>query len=357
MRNLLKLLSIFSIAILFALASCEGPMGLQGEPGLDGKDGIDGVDANESCTQCHNENAVVETRIAQWETSVHATGGNAGYANRSGCVQCHTSQGFLEAVAEGSTASISIPTEPQQINCYTCHKIHDTFTASDWALTKPGAQVLDVKYAGADVTWNKQGSNQCVQCHQARPISSPPVLNGPDYTITSSGTRIGPHHSPTPNLILGKDAYEIPGTAFPTTNPHSTANGCLSCHMATPYGYTGGGHSFNMKYDRHGTETLLATGCLVCHTTYTDATIAAKMATLQGEVETKLASLQAKLLAAGIYNETTGLASPGTYKANIVLAYINFITIEEDRSEGMHNPGYTKILLDNAIAKMVAEGY
>ncbi len=358
MKNLIKSLSFFSVAAIM-LCSCEGPMGPAGADGAPGADGQNGIDANESCTLCHNNNAVIETKLAQWENSVHATGGNAGYCNRTGCLQCHTSQGFLQAVATGSTSGLTVPTDPQQINCYTCHKIHDTFTDDDWALTKPGAQVLDVKdIAGADVTWNKGNSNQCVQCHQARPISGAPAFTDNDFVVTSGGTRIGQHHSPTPNLILGKNAFEIDGTTdYPASNPHSSDKGCLSCHMSTPYGYVGGGHSWNMKYEVHENETLLTTGCLVCHTTYTATTIAAKLDDLQTEVEEKIADLEAQLIAAGVYDTSTELAKAGTFSSKLVYAYIIFDTIVQDRSEGAHNPGYIKALLDNTIEAMTALGY
>ena len=164
MKISIRLILLLAIAG-FLLASCEGPMGPTGDAGTDG------TDANENCTQCHNNNAKISNKTAQWAESTHSKGGNSAYANRSGCVQCHTSQGFLEYVAEGSTASLSIPVEPMQINCYTCHEIHSTFTESDWALTKPGAQILNVQYAGANVTWDKGTSNQCVACHQAFPVS------------------------------------------------------------------------------------------------------------------------------------------------------------------------------------------
>ena len=164
----------------FILTSCEGPAGAPGKDGKDGLPGTAGIDANETCTLCHSNSAVIETKLAQWGESLHATGENAAYANRSGCVQCHTSQGFLEAVAEGSTANVSVPTNPMQINCYTCHKIHDTFTDNDWALTKPAAEPLILKYAGVTITYNKGNSNQCVACHQARDVSPLPVLDGDD---------------------------------------------------------------------------------------------------------------------------------------------------------------------------------
>jgi len=351
MKNLIRFLSMLSVAG-FILTSCEGPMGPEGAAGADG---INGIDANATCTECHSNSAVIELKQAQWEESLHATGENAAYANRAGCVQCHTSQGFLEYVAEGSTAAISVPDEPMQINCYTCHEIHKTFTAGDWELTKPGAQTLEVKYAGADVIWDKGSSNQCAFCHQARAVSPAPVINGSDFAITNS--RIGVHHAPMTNFILGKIPFELTGTAYPSSNPHSTGSGCISCHMSKPYGYLAGGHNMGMSYDAHGTETLNTTSCLVCHTSNTAATIVTKYATLKTEVSGKLATLEAQLIAAGIYNSSTALAKTGTFKANAVLAYLNFNAVMEDKSLGLHNPGYTKALLDNSIAAMTALGF
>lgn len=350
MKSAFRIFLILSSAGIL-LASCEGPRGIEG------KAGKDGIDANESCTQCHNNNALIASKTAQWEESTHAVGGNAAYANRSGCIQCHTSQGFLEYVAEGSTANLTIPAEPMQINCYTCHEIHETFTADDWSLTKPGPQILNVKYAGADVTWNKGNSNQCVACHQALAVSPAPVAGGADFAIASS--RIGVHHGPNANLILGKTAFEI-GTGYPTTNPHSTDNGCIKCHMSTPYGYQAGGHSMGLKYDSHGTETRLLTGCTPCHDISSTALINAfntKITNYQADIQDKLTTLENKLISAGIYNAATGLAKTGTFKANAVIAYLNYNTIKEDRSLGIHNPDYSEKLLDNSITALTELGY
>jgi hypothetical protein len=287
MKNLFKLFSVM-IAAGFFLASCEGPMGPKGE------DGKDGLDANATCTECHSSSALIEQKVAQWSESLHATGENAAYANRTGCVRCHTSQGFLEYVAEGSDANISVPANPMQPNCYTCHKIHATYKTDDWALTKPGAETLILKYAGASVIYDKGSSNQCVGCHQARDVSPAPVLDGPDFVITSSGTRIGVHHAPMANILLGKIPFELAGVAFPATNPHysdAKSEGCVTCHMADPYGYMAGGHNMGMTYSAHGgPETLNNKGCLKCHA---DATsLQTKFAELQTLVQAKLDTLQ-----------------------------------------------------------------
>lgn len=354
MKNLVKLLLLFVFAISI-LTSCEGPMGPAGA------DGAAGIDANATCTLCHSNSAIIETKQAQWDNSLHATGENAAYADRIGCVRCHTSQGFLAYVGGATDANNPVLSDPMQINCYTCHKIHSTFTPDDWALTKPGAETLILKYAGAAITYNKGNSNQCVGCHQARDVSPAPVLNGPDFVITSAGTRMGVHHAPMANFLLGKIPFDVlPGTALPTSNPHeaNNAKGCITCHMATPYGYMAGGHNMSMTYSAHGgPETLNTTGCLTCHTTYTATTIAAKFTTLENDVTTKLATLKAQLIAAGIYNTSNDLAKAGTFKANAVLAYLNYDAVIQDKSFGAHNPTYIKTLLDNSIKAMTDLGY
>jgi len=125
--------------------------------------------------------------------------------------------------------------------------------------------------------------------------------------------------------------------------------------MSAPYGHLAGGHNMGVWYDSHGTETLLKTGCTTCHTNTT--TLDTKIADLKSDITEKMASLEAQLIAAGIYNSATGLAKTGTFKANAVLAYLNYNTVKEDRSNGIHNPGYISTLLDNSIATMEALGY
>ncbi len=345
MKNLIRLISAICVAG-FILTSCEGPAG---PAGINGQDGTDGIDANATCTTCHNNSALIEQKQAQWEQSVHATGTNAAYANRTGCVRCHTSQGFLEYVAEGSDADISVPTDPMQINCYTCHQIHTTFTTDDWALTKPGAETLIVKYDGADVVYDNGNSNQCVGCHQARAISPAPVLNGADFEITNN--RIGFHHAPMANFLLGKLPSELPGETFPSSNPHFGDNGCITCHMSTPYGYQAGGHNMGMTYEQHSATEVNTAGCLTCHSSVPD------FESLQDLVSAKLDTLRSQLTVAGIYDPESELANKGTFKANAVLAYINYDAVTMDHSLGVHNPGYIKAMLDNSIATMVALGY
>jgi len=100
---------------------------------------------------------------------------------------------------------------------------------------------------------------------------------------------------------------------------------------------------------------MLQTGCTTCHLNADNLT--SMLATLTDDISDRMEVLEAQLVTAGIYNTTTELANKGTFKANAVLAYLNYNTIKEDRSHGIHNPEYTRVLLDNSIAAMTALGY
>ena len=109
--NLLtSLLSAAAVVSLFAVSSCtkEGPQGPKGE------------DGNATCGVCHDFSETVETKILQWNNSVHATGGNY-ERNTTECAVCHTSQGFKERILTGAHETAADISDPANINCYTCH--------------------------------------------------------------------------------------------------------------------------------------------------------------------------------------------------------------------------------------------
>jgi hypothetical protein len=60
------------------------------------------------------------------------------------------------------------------------------------------------------------------------------------------------------------------------------------------------------------------------------------------------------LQTAGIYNPagTSGTAVKGDYPTKVVGAYWNFITIIEDKSQGVHNPKFVEKILENSIASL-----
>lgn len=350
MKRSLRLITLLVLSGLL-LASCEGPMGPVGEQGTQGDKGDPGTTF--SCTDCHFNNSPMSAYLAQWGESTHALGGNASYCNRTGCVQCHTSQGFLAWVSGESPAAIEIPVNPMQINCSTCHNIHTSYTSSDWALTNVGPQTLELLYGGEALVWDKGNSNQCVACHQAQVVSPAPVPGGADFTVTN--VRMGPHHAPHANMVMGRTQFEPAGSAtYPAGNYHNVASGCVTCHMSDPYGYQAGGHNMGIWYDEHGQKKMLYTGCVSCHE---GVDMVAKVAGLEATIDGKMDRLKAQLTEAGVYNSATGLLNAGSFKPEAVAAMMVYLTVEDDHSHGVHNPRYTKALLDNTISSMEVIGF
>lgn len=332
---------VFSlIAVTSLFYGCEGPAGPKGDAGADGKDGANG---NSTCGECHGVSTDVLAKIIQYDASMHAIGGHF-ERNSTTCAPCHTHEGFVEVLETGAQATAANIDNPTPPNCRTCHMIHTNYNQDDFKLTTEASVKLWIN----DEVVDFGAANLCANCHQSRVVSPFPVPNGEDVQITSS--RFGPHHGPQANLLAGTSGFEIPGSiAYPTGKPmHATGitNACIGCHMQTPYGTQAGGHNMSMTYNE---GSPLMGACISCHTDAEDFDINGYVTEIKGLLE----SLKEKLTEAGIYNPETGLANSGkSYSANVAGAYLNFVTIEEDRSHGIHNPKYTKALLTNSLESL-----
>ncbi|RPI46324.1 MAG: hypothetical protein EHM46_00710 [Bacteroidetes bacterium] len=323
------------------LSSCEGPAG---PPGMDGEDGVDGVDANETCIVCHNSGVVLLAKQEQTMSSHHLTGGNYG-RNHTDCAPCHTHQGFIETQASGETETANTIIDPAPINCRTCHLIHNNYDASDWGLTTSSA--VELQYGDATVDLGGP-ENLCVNCHQSRPVNPDPLTQTGELSVTSS--RYGPHHGPQGNMLWGAGAYEISGSkTYPEEGSHAHAGaGCTTCHMAeVPYsGITAGGHTFSMTYGEDG-ENI--NGCVGCHSSLEEFDYNG----FQTEIEELMVQIHDIMATNGWLNENGSVnASSGTplvLNQDQLGALLNYKTIEEDRSMGIHNPAYMEALLTNTL--------
>ncbi|MCB0805557.1 MAG: hypothetical protein KDC05_07130 [Bacteroidales bacterium] len=348
--NLLYLFGVLGLFVALSMSSCtkegpQGPAGKDGVDGVDGEDGIDGTDGTATCIQCHDNSESIETKILQWGASIHATGGNY-ERNATDCAPCHTSQGFKERILTGAMETAEVIQDPSNINCYTCHFIHDTYTSGDYALRTTEPVTLWIN--GEEIDFGN--GNLCVQCHQPRVSTIPDVTNPDgDYEVTSG--RWGPHHGPQSTVVTGKAFYEV-GSGYTNSMHDQTPGGCIGCHMADAFGSQAGGHSFNITYEYHGSTEFNLNGCVDCHGSIDDAEAA--LEEFEPEFEMLLDSLANLLIAEGIYNPDggSGTAVTGTYSNKVAGAYWNFITLEEDRSMGVHNPKYTKKILENTIESL-----
>jgi hypothetical protein len=332
----------FAVMMVFALVSCEGPegpAGAIGPAGPAGPAGPEGQAGTTNCIECHGSSQLLTSKLNQYAASIHATGGNY-ERNSASCAACHTSQGFLDRMATGSMEASGTVEDPLGPNCYTCHKIHSTYTTADWELT----YTAPVEFMNGKGTFDQGKANLCANCHQPRPA----VIPGPDDTglVNVSSSRYGPHHGPQSQILAGVGGVEFGGNY--SAGPHgSIENGCITCHMASAFGNQSGGHVMNIAYVYHDAKEYNFAGCADCHD---PATIETKFEDTQHEIETLLEELKTLLIDKGIYNTANDLAVTGDHDAKLVGAYYNFIYIEEDRSLGVHNPSYTKRLLEQSIA-------
>jgi hypothetical protein len=345
--------------LAFALAGCEGPTGPAGPAGTagaagpagpagpQGPAGPAGQDANQNCTQCHVNDTRLFARELQYKNSVHYTGGDF-ERSTAPCAACHTHEGFIERIASGAQTAGPID-QPSPPNCRTCHQIHTTYTDADFAFTATAP--VDLWYApGQSVDFGK--GNLCAQCHQARPVDPLPAIGGADVAVTS--TRYGTHHSPVAEVMGGVGLFDFSGNVAGGPFRHGESDvGCPTCHMAMPFGAQAGGHTMAMTYDYHGSEEDNVAGCMSagCHSA--GSVVDFDKFGDQTEVQSRLDALATLLRAKGIMAAAPSTSSvAGTWPANVAAAFVNWQTINEDKSLGIHNPPYVLGILQASIDAM-----
>ncbi|MCL4367821.1 MAG: S-layer homology domain-containing protein [Actinobacteria bacterium] len=286
---------------------------------------LDRVDTeNGDCKACHNDTTLLTGKAAAWSKSLHATGEvfleDGG--NKS-CAGCHSGGGFSAMVAAGQNPSQVTAGDPNPTpqDCRACHKIHTTYTGTDWAL-ETTAPVAFYALAG---TYNGGAGNLCANCHQPRRVFPAADATGM-VTVTA---RFGPHHGPQSAMLLGiGGAGATVGT--PMFHYTAVADTCVTCHMGE-----GATHTFAPSVET----------CKTCHADATNFDIGGT----QTEVQTMLDELKAALVAKGLLNAEGGIVA-GTYPEAQAAALWNWIYVNnEDKSKGVHNPAYTKALLQAGL--------
>lgn len=352
MKTLKKLGYLVLVASSFLFLNCTsdpvaGPPGTDGIDGIDGIDGADGVDGTTSCVSCHSV-AYREPIEMAYENSAHGNGSSWARGTNPTCARCHNNEGFKDFLSNLYLDSLGFATADttgyavsNPITCTGCHDKHRSFDfendGNDYAIRTidpvnlfldPNV-TIDIKNASDELG----RSNLCINCHQPRNSYEIP---GPtaDYEITSS--RFGPHHGPQSTMLEGIMGANISGSAaYPGVGAagHRQGASCIACHMGETTDGTDGGHTWEP------TENT----CITCHTGGPPSEVEGFAADIQ--------QLHDLLVAAGSINDD-GSAIPGTYPANVAQATWNYVMLEEDKSEGVHNPNYAKALLKNSIESL-----
>ncbi|MFV0591303.1 MAG: hypothetical protein ACK5M7_07955 [Draconibacterium sp.] len=328
-KSLLKLFFLgLCCAVLATSCTKEGPAGLNGEngaDGADGSDGTDGVDGIAYCLECHTS-GVIDNLTAEWKPSGHGSGGSLARGGSASCAPCHSGVGFVASLDGGEDLSKS------SINCTSCHSHGEPPVFQDdngdpvFIRTTAAVTLMSNSSTIIDL---ESSSNLCVNCHQPR-TAAPVDEDGDGMYLV--GSHYGPHHSPQATLLEGIGGYEFPGSAtYPGTksHPHRKWADCVTCHM---------------EDSNHNFSAPEISACTTCHEGATNFDINDKLT----GIHTQMEELKTLLEQAGIFED--GEAIEGvSYPFVLAAAAWNYITIEEDKSEGVHNPEYIKALLTNSI--------
>ncbi|MDZ7605049.1 MAG: hypothetical protein U5K79_05555 [Cyclobacteriaceae bacterium] len=346
-------LVICGVALAF-VTGCEGPEGPigpkgdTGDTGDTGAQGPAGADANESCTQCHNDiTTVLKAKTTQFNASAHSMA--TVYTNGGECAACHNNEGFLARMDDASTGDIYTYTGPAEtpISCYTCHQIHQSYTAADWGLTYTDQvieTILGTKSPDVEsVSFNDYGaSNTCLQCHQARDRGDVPSPDSTDSLMVTS-PYWGPHYGVQGNVLHSSGGVNIAGNAtYPSFGNGHANMSCVDCHMHE------GNHSLAVNFK----------ACVDCHGNDAEAAVKA----LKTEIHDLQFELGALLFSVGSLNEVyeggklIGYAPAKNKNSAAQAAGVwNYMVTYQDHSYGTHKPSYIRALLRNSIAAVQTE--
>ncbi|MEE8413860.1 MAG: hypothetical protein V3R96_04850, partial [Dehalococcoidales bacterium] len=272
-------------------------------------------------SDCHNDTTLIVSKKLQWEESGHGTGTAYGRGTSASCAGCHASEGFTARIAAGldpDEVEAGIP-NPSPQNCRTCHDIHTTYTKADFALKTTDPVTLFI----SGETFDMGEGNLCASCHQPRR-----EMEVEDGIVDVSSTHWGPHYG-TPSAMLLGTGGGISGS--PSAHYMMVEDGCVTCHMGPD--------------NNHTWEPQLSS-CQSCH---------ADLDTfdrngVQTEVKAMFEELGELLDAKGLLHD--GHPVPGKYSEAKAAALWAYRFIEPDGSFGVHNPQYTKALLEASIAAL-----
>lgn len=318
--------------------SCHGNMGptiYDHAPDLSYATVLDG-EPTAACTKCHGET------VEQWAESGHgkvlethefSLEEFSAEFNRSSCWTCHTTEGFIYTWDPMQKGILDYQETANLIGCAACHDPHSS--KNEKHLRELGdVTVLYTVNEEAEFTgWGP--AQLCAQCHHGRRDNA--NVTG---QIANGSRHLGPHGSPQMDMFVGAGSYEIEGYEYDRGNNHNMIQdeneSCVTCHIEAveEHGRTSHNHSFEVK----------PVNCQVCHLAMPDDFNINGLIT---EIDGLLEELAAAI---GAPEESWGDAEVTTPEQR--MAAYTYAFVANDGSHGVHNPQYTRSLLNNAIAFM-----
>jgi hypothetical protein len=304
-----------------------------------------------SCGQCHLE-------FAELQKANHSDPLPFGYYEPSSgrltsCYKCHYTKGYIGAVEQTAkpfhqfsyfplTPISAVPKDTPNVSCSVCHDPHDADTGNPYGLRTGSA------------------GTACDTCHYEKWQNA--ILEG----------------------LAGQfeNAYHYPGENYTpylgASNPHRTAEKCVLCHMDTSVTANDangvrkiGGHTMRMR--DYGDDQVPETSddilniavCQSCHPGLTTFDRNGKQAAIQAKLTTLSNMLKGEnhdFLPANQPGSCARCHKGGTVpflndpEGILEHAYTNYKLVLNDRSWGIHNPGYINKLLQDSIDNIFCEG-
>jgi hypothetical protein len=293
------------------------------------------------------------------------------YFTGGSCNYCHSGQEYIYVQIDGNEPrdldEMTLEEAPDhRIGCATCHDPHDA--ANEKQLRWDNVTDVGIPFSAVDdvpTMVNGGWGNICITCHNGR-------RDRGDYDdrVWGGSGHFGPHGNPQgPVLfgIMGGDLGDPPvPTAYQSEHPHESwnENSCTTCHMYNrPYISSDEphlwGHSFEPKFER----------CITCHTNFTDeAEFDLWVEEYEAEVDVLLQAFRDAWPAewfdgegepenrddGNVPSDNSGPPRDHPVGAAYRAALWNYVLVLNDASHGIHNPTFTKSLLEQATAAVEA---
>ena len=375
----IALLIVGATAMLGGCKGSQGPIGPAGESSVLQ---LEGFAANINCGDCHNTDTdttnYVWAKKYQWELSKHFYGGDF-ERNSTPCSGCHTTEGYVQRMLRGnppytSTAWAGVVTthiDASPPGCFACHSPHSNgdFRRRTEAPVTPYSP-LTTPIATLD--FGK--GNTCLSCHQPRSMSPLlPAKPAATDSLTITNNRWYPHYGVQGMMLSGQAGFEFPGYTYTGNSAHSTLpaikqEGCTVCHMADAAAGSGiaGGHTMNVSYtNTSGVLAWNTKGCLTsgCHATMpsVDDYISAASSLTGGMgarkyIAASLDSLAKELVKKKYIDSTNTITATTSKPLKIPVtkagALYNFLFLEHDMSNGVHNTRYAVELVKSSLIEI-----
>lgn len=296
-----------------------------------------------------SEELDVSALVGQWEESTHALIVTQA-AEESFCVQCHDGGAFADGVTEPKQLDRDFPVAT---DCRACH-------------TGRGEELFESGEASAPVLSEPMQAGEGAVCSGCHRSFSKPDINNKDRDTA--------HHSPVIDVYSAQGGIRTGDMEPGSTAEHTQVdNTCAGCHMLpTEDGFPS--HTFQV--------TDVAEACGECHDdlksedTSTVPEIPAK-ADYDGNGETQSFQQEVAGLMTALEDAITSAMDGASYSVergaivferggttiqptpeipdNAYLAIYNHYMIEQDGSQGMHNPEFTVDLLQESYEALTGK--